>query len=91
MPKRWKPPKKVVFASDKELGYYQPWVGEIIQTIRDVTGEPLDFLFISDQSMIGDMPPEDEDLKKMAKILGIPIDGHDLILDLTKQLKKSME
>jgi hypothetical protein len=90
MPKDWKPPKKFVFASAKELGYYQPWVDEIIQVMCDVTGEEKP-LFISDESMIGDMPLEKEDLKKMSEILGIPVKPTDFILDLAKSLKKSRE
>ena len=90
MAKDWKPPKKVVFASQTELGYYQPFVDEIIKVMCEVTGEP-EPLFISDESMIGDMPPEEEDLKKMAKILEIPIKPTDFILDLAKRLKKSRE
>lgn len=89
-PKDWRPPKKIKFASQEELGYYETWVAEIIQVMCDVTGEPKP-IFISDESMIGDMPPEDEDLKKMADILGIEIDGEDLIVDLAKRLKKSRE
>lgn len=90
MPKDWKPPKKIEFASQEELGYYETWVAEIIQVMCDVTGEPEPW-YISDGSLIGDMPPEDEDLKKMAEILGIEIQGTDRIVDLAKRLKKSRE
>lgn len=90
MAKEWKPPKKIVFASQKELGYYKIWVQEIIQVMCEVTGEPKP-LFISDESMIGEMPPEEEDLKKMGEILGIEIRARDLIVDLAKRLKKSRE
>jgi hypothetical protein len=89
MPKD-KLPKKFVFASDKELGYYQPWVDEIIQVMCDVTGEEKP-IFISDESMVGDLPLEEEDLKKMSKILGIKVQPTDFFLDLAKSLKKSRE
>lgn len=83
-------PKKFEFAETTEIEYLSIWVDEIMDVMCRVCGcEPP--IFISDQSLIGDMPPEDEELKKMAEELGIPIDGRDLIIDLAKRLKKSRE
>lgn len=83
-------PKKYEFASTTEIDYYKVWVDEIVRAMCDVTGEP-EPLFISDLSIIGDMPPEEPELKKMSEILGIKINANDLVLDLAKRLKKSRE
>ena len=82
--------KKYEFASTTEIDYYKLWVDEIVSVMCQVTGEP-EPIFLSDLSMIGDLPPEEKELKEMAEILGIKIAPSDFVVDLAKCLKKSRE
>ena len=86
-----KPPKKIVFASQTEIGYLQIWVDEIVEAISQTTGcgAPL---FLSDESEIGHSPLEsEEDYKKLSDILGFKVGPEETYVEVAKKLKKLRE
>lgn len=73
--------KKIEFASDERIGYLQTWVDQIMGAICP------EYLFISDESGIGDFDVEDEDLPRLSKELGVPVKLGDLIVDVAQRMK----
>jgi hypothetical protein len=75
--------KKIEFAPDTRIGYLQPWVDQIMKVICP------DYLFISDESSIGDFPIEKEGLPALSKELGVPVKLGDLVVDVAQRMKNA--
>lgn len=73
--------KKIEFASDKRISYLQTWVDQIMEAICP------EYLFISDESSIGDFDVEEEDLPRLRKELGVDVKRTDLIVDVAQRMK----
>ena len=73
--------KKIELASDERIGYLQTWVDQVMEAVCP------EYIFISDESSIGDFPPEDEDLPRISKELGVDVKLTDLIVDVAQRMK----
>jgi hypothetical protein len=82
------PPKKIEMGITTECEFLSIWIAEIINAFYRATGT--DVWLVTDLSCIGEVI-EDEEVDAVAKELGIPIDPHDLFIDVAKRLKKARE
>lgn len=73
--------KKIEFASGQRISYLEPWVDQVMKAICP------DYLFISDESSIGDFEVEEEGLPALSKELGVPVKMRDLIVDVAQRMK----
>lgn len=73
--------KKIEFASDKRISYLQTWVDQVMEVVCP------EYLFISDESSIGDFPLDEEDLPRLRKELGVDVKLTDLIVDVAQRMK----
>jgi len=71
-----------------EIEYLSIWIDEILEALKRVSRTEV--IFISDLSYVGEVL-EDDEVEAIAKELGVPVDPHDLFIDVAKRLKKARE
>jgi hypothetical protein len=91
MPEDEKPPelpKEIEFGITTECELLGTWLDLVLEALERASGTEV--WLVTDLSCIGEVI-EDEEVEKMAKDLGVPIDPHDLFIDVAKRLKKARE
>lgn len=73
--------KKIEFASTTRLSYLEPWVDQVMNSVCP------EYLLISDLSAIGDFDVEEEDMPRLSKELGVPVQLSDVIVDVAQRMK----
>jgi len=71
-----------------EIEYLSIWIDEILEALKRVSRTEV--IFISDLSYVGEVL-EDDEVEAISRELGVPVDPHDLFIDVAKRLKKARE